>query len=258
MIPLKLYEKPFHELAYRTSGPKGRVLQQSLPFYRATASDLPPGLGSIVITSDLQGRETGAKNRLLGEVVADEVARLQELGEIERIGLAILAGDLYDYPDLHKRGGTGIVDPVWQAFAQVAPNVVGVKGNHDVVEAPERLPSHARVLDGEIAHIGGLAVGGVGGIIGDPRRHERESEAQFIEGLEQITIQRPDILVLHQGPDDPERGRRGDPTVRLSLETGYQGLTVFGHSHWQRPFLVDVGQGQGLNVDGRVILINSA
>jgi hypothetical protein len=41
----------------------------------------------------------------------------------------------------------------------------------------------------------------------------------------------------------------------LSLETGFQGLTVFGHTRWEWPWLIPLGEGQALNVDGRVVVV---
>ena len=46
----------------------------------------------LVATSDLQGREQDPKNRLLGELVAEELAVLHELGEIPFIHGVLLAG----------------------------------------------------------------------------------------------------------------------------------------------------------------------
>ena len=76
--------------------------------------------------------------------------------------------------------------------------------------------------------------------------------------MESVTTRHPHIILLHQGPEDAERHRRGDPGVTLSLATGYAGLTVFGHSHWDWPWLISLGDGQALNVDGRVVVLSRA
>ena len=79
-----------------------------LPFYKAIVDELPKGISSFVLTSDLQGREQNKKtNRLVGEAVAEELSLLFELGEVPQINFIALAGDLYDHPELHKLGGTG-------------------------------------------------------------------------------------------------------------------------------------------------------
>ena len=124
---LKIEDNPFHEVNFKSSGPRGAVRYRVLPFYKVKVEKLPKGVTSIVATSDLQGREAGDENRLLGEAVAEELMILQELGEIPKIELVILAGDLYDYPDCRKKGGTGDVTSVWNAFAKDFGAVVGVQ-----------------------------------------------------------------------------------------------------------------------------------
>lgn len=110
---------------------------------------MPDGINTFVVTSDLQGREENKiNNRLVGEAVADELALLQELGEIPQIDLVLLAGDLYDHPDCGKLGGTGIVTSVWNAFADKFEQVIGVHGNHDIVE-DNLLKSNVKILDGK-------------------------------------------------------------------------------------------------------------
>ena len=79
---LSIEGQPFHEISYKSSGPSGKIRNSSLPFFRATVDELPTGISSIVATSDLQGREISGTNRLLGEVVAEELTLLYELEEI--------------------------------------------------------------------------------------------------------------------------------------------------------------------------------
>jgi len=252
----KIEPEPFHTLGYRTAGPKGKPIHVQLPFHRAEAEGLPSSVQALVLTSDLQGRETGSQNRLLGCALADELVVLHNKGIIPRPNLIALCGDLYEYPDCHKRGGTGPVDEVFFALGGVCDQVVGVLGNHD--ELARRDTVHApniSILDGTRDSVLGLRIGGLSGIIGDPKRHLRRSEDDFLKRLESLTSKSPNLLLLHQGPDDPELSRRGDPSVRLSLETGYAGLTVFGHTRWHGYPLITLGSGQVLNVDGRVIIV---
>lgn len=246
---------PFHELPHRTSGPSGKPLRNRLPFHRAWASGLPDGVDALIFTSDLQGRENGGANRLMGVPVADALMALVAQGSIPQPQAAFLCGDLYDYPDCHKRGGTGPVDEVYQAFAGLTPQVLAVHGNHDELADPKALPRSVELLDGQVRTAAGLRVGGVSGIIGNSGRHQRRDESDFVALVDQVTAQSPDLLLLHQGPEDPLRQRRGDPTVTLSLETGFCGLTVFGHTHWEWPWLIPLGEGQALNVDGRVVVV---
>jgi len=249
--------EPCYELPHRTSGPKGSPLRNYLPFHRAYASGLPSHVNAVVFTSDLQGREDGGRNRLLGAPVAEALVALSQQGAIPAPDAVFLCGDLYDYPDCRKRGGTGPVDEVFQAFSVMTRCVVGVLGNHDQIARPDALPGNTTILDGDLVDVlSGLRVGGVSGIAGNPNRNQRRTEDDFVAALEAVTDQSADILLLHQGPTDPGQSRRrGDPGVALSLETGFQGLTVFGHTRWDWPWLIGLGEGQALNVDGRVVVV---
>jgi len=51
----------------------------------------------------------GPANRLVGEYVAEEIAVLQETGELPAFELCLLCGDFYDYPDLRKLGQGGFL-----------------------------------------------------------------------------------------------------------------------------------------------------
>lgn len=248
---------PFFTLPHRTSGPSGAPLRNHLPFHLAYASGLPRHVKSIVLTSDLQGREDGGRNRLLGVPVAEALMALSEKGVIPVPDAIFVCGDLYDYPDCRKRGGTGPVDDVFKAFSAITTEVVGVLGNHDQMESIGATPGNTFLLDGDVVTVlKDLRVGGVSGIVGNPHRNQRRTADDFVVALESVTDQAPDILLLHQGPTNPERAdRRGDPDVALSLITGFQGLTVFGHTRWDWPWLIPLGDGQALNVDGRVVVV---
>jgi len=246
-------ELPFHELRYVSSGRRGKVQACVLPFQCVWVDKLPDGVSAIVVTSDLQGREKGGANRLLGEVVCEELELLCDMGEIPAVNGLVLAGDLYDYPECHKRGGTGDVTSVWNAFASAFPSVVGVHGNHDTVDEAA-LNADVTVLDGNITECMGLNIGGVSGIIGREDRNQRKSEADFSKVLRQVLKKSPDMVVLHQGPDEPVSGRIGDPLVRELLEEQGSSIVAFGHCPWDDPY-TEVGEHQLLNVDGRVMLL---
>ncbi|QSP94004.1 metallophosphoesterase [Marinobacter salinisoli] len=244
---------PFHELDYRSSGPGGVERRSVLPFYRAWVDTLPESVQCMVAMSDIQGRELDQeRNRLLGEAIADDLELLEDLGEIPRVGGVLLSGDLFDYEDCRKLGGTGDVTSVWKAFSSFAPKVVGVHGNHDLIA--QELPNNALALDGQIDVFAGLKIGGLSGIIGREDRHQRRSEASFAKHLTNLLAQSPEILLLHQGPDDPARGQPGSHIVREVLERHGSSLIIFGHKHWSDP-LGQAGEHQLLNVDHRVILL---
>ncbi|NMT63482.1 metallophosphoesterase family protein [Marinobacter orientalis] len=251
---------PFHTLRYWTSGTGGRPRLRELPFLRATADELPIEVRSVVLTSDLQGREYLSRKlhgteRLLGEAVADELAKLRGAGIIPDISTLLSCGDLYDYPDCRKVGGSGNVTAAFKALSTIARQVVGVLGNHDHVDPNEYLPSNVPLLDADLLMVSGFRVGGVSGVIGDPKRHNRRSEEAFLAAMEHVTRQSPDILLLHQGTEDVGLNQLGVPAIALSLETGFAGMTVFGHTRWSEHFLINLGDGQAVNVDGRVIIV---
>jgi len=159
---LSVEKGPFHEIGYRSSGMEPGKWQCLLPFYRVFVDVMPGDISAFVAMSDLQGREKKGSNRLLGEVVAEELAVLEELGEVPKIDLTILAGDLYDYPDCNKKGGTGDISSVLNAFAAHFPNVVAVLGNHDML-GQAALADNVTVLDGDSCMIKGIIIGGVSG-----------------------------------------------------------------------------------------------
>ena len=252
---------PFHSLPYWTSGPGKTPYQRGLPFFHAKAEGLPDGIESLVLLSDLQGREYLSVNlegteRLLGEAVAEELSLLKGLGEIPGISAILICGDLYDYPDCRKPGGTGPVETVLLSLSEVSEEVIAVLGNHDTLDSQTQLPSKISVLDGKVITTNfGLRIGGLGGIIGDPKRHNRRDEDTFLRHMKLCTQKRPHILMLHQGPEDKERGREGNPAITQSLEKSFSGLTLFGHTHWPDCPLIWIGDGQVLNLDARVVVI---
>lgn len=250
---LAVEQDPFFILPYRSSGRGGVVRRVNLPFFRVTVDDLPDGMRSLVVTSDLQGREQDqTRNRLVGEAVVDALKQLEAGKQILPVDLVLLAGDLYDYPDCRKMGGTGDVTAVWNRFAQAYPSVVGVHGNHDIVQA-DQLASNTTVLDGDVIEQNGLRIGGVSGIIGRPDKNQRRTDVEFQRVLRQVIQQKPQILLLHQGPDNPPVEEKGDPEIRALLARKGEGIVAFGHCHWQQPYVL-MGRHQVLNVDNRLFL----
>ena len=156
----------------------------------------------------------------MGVAVAENLAALVTEKSIPAPQAVLLCGDLYDYPDCHKRGGTGPVDDVYAAFSDFVPHVIGVHGNHDNLANGDSLPGNTVILDGQVHDASGLRIGGVSGIVGDPCRHQRRTSEDFLPVMERVTAQHPELLLLHQGPEDEQRLRRGDPDVTLSLGPG--------------------------------------
>ncbi|NUU22084.1 MAG: hypothetical protein HOV68_11310, partial [Streptomycetaceae bacterium] len=152
---------------------------------------------------------------------------------------------------------SGEVADVWLAFAAAGCAwIVGVAGNHDLVTAEDvaRLGDAAALLDGDTVEYGGVRFGGVGGVIGDPRRTDRRAEEEFLALLAAVGKADPQVLVLHEGPPGARREQYGNPAISATLLDGTAALTVCGHVHWDRP-LARLGAGHVVNVDGRVVVL---
>lgn len=267
---LSLTPDPVAEIRFLNAGRRpGQFYEDRLPILEAIVDALPVKLDALVATADLQGRERfqdslGGPLRLLGEVLPERLVRevLPERGlhRPEHIGV-LLAGDFYTVPALHKRGGTGDVTSVWLAFGSEFRWVAGVAGNHDTFgpnpRGRPRFPVGLHYLDADRTAIDGLALAGIGGIIGDPVRTQRRSEDDYLETLELLLGDNTDVLVMHDGPDGGD-GQRGSPRIREVLERMRPGLVVRGHAHWDQS-LAELATGvQVLNVHARLVVLRCA
>lgn len=248
------------EIHYLNASSRGGTDVERLPVSRgALAAPLAGELDALIVCSDLQGIVPGPQGRseLLGVQVAavlDELARDGVIPPAARTGV-ILAGDLYSVPAANKRGGYGDVADVWVAFVERFAWVVGVAGNHDDVSGVAKLGARIYLLDGELAEPDGLRIGGVGGIIGNPRKPGRRSEADQLGAIARTIGQDLDILVLHEGPRGDDK-QPGNDAIRGAVEAGAVGLTICGHDHWRSP-LAEHAHGQILNVDARVVVLRA-
>jgi hypothetical protein len=177
----------------------------------------------------------------------------------DKLGI-VLAGDFWAEPGSTRRGGLGKVGPVWSAFGGTSRWVAGVLGNHDQYDGPrpdEDRPSFARrvaLLDGDTVELDGCRVGGVSGIIGNPFKPRRKSERRYLELLEKVILERPDLLVLHEPPEGPDWGYRGKTSIRECLLCLPPVLVVCGHCHWPTPLQTLPNGTQVCNVDARLIV----
>ena len=260
-------------LPYLNAAPRGRgAVEVELPVLEGTVAGLPAELEALVVTSDLQGRELPRPQhgppRLLGEALAEELELRSLMGELpplERVGV-VLAGDLYAVPGAAKRGGYGDVRSVWRAFAERFRWVAGVGGNHDGFGDERGLRGLHRfaargvghVLDGRATSLDGLRVGGLSGIVGNPRKPMRRRLDLFLERVGELVTRGLDLLVLHEGPAIPGAARRGNPEINELFELAEDDmLCVCGHTHWPQP-LAEIQGRQTLNVDGRVVVLRPA
>ncbi|NTX37757.1 metallophosphoesterase [Myxococcus sp. CA051A] len=266
---LTLDEVPCYSLPYQAAAPRGGCETVLFPLLRGTVDALPDEVAALLVLSDLQGVAPHALQdgavALLGEVLADELAILGELGTLPQPGTVgvVLAGDLYSEANANVRGASGDVRAVWQAFAEHFRWVVGVAGNHDTFGgAREQVRFQQRpgihLLDGEVVDLEGLRVGGVGGIIGNPDKAGRRGETDFLRQLDATLRETPDVLVLHQGPDVEGTRLRGSPVIRESVQRRANLLVVCGHAHWETPLATLPGGTQVLNVDSRAVLLERA
>jgi Icc-related predicted phosphoesterase len=265
---------PVLELPYRYARKGGGVAVEGvLEVTIGEVAGLPTDLDGIVLTADLQGREllpptrrnstSPARNfregrRLLGQVAAEALAGLSESSRLpagDRLGV-VLAGDFWAEPGCIRRGRSGDVRPVWEAFQHSRRWVVGVRGNHDVFrEQPTAEAVGLFLLDGSSVTLDGIRFGGIGGVIGNPAKPRMRSEERFSALVCTVAQAGIDVLILHQGPSGDDESSRGNRAIRESLADVRDVLVVFGHCFWKRPFQ-DIGSGRQLiNVDSRVIVL---
>lgn len=265
---LTFQSEPVLEVPFLNAGRgPGRFYEDRLPIHIGTVDRLPTGVDAILLTGDLQGRETfqqagNSPPRLLGEVLPrrlnEKILPRLELPPCSRIG-AFLAGDFYTVPALDKRGGTGDVTSVWQAFGDHFAWVVGVAGNHDTFGSspadPAGLANHLHYLDGTRLNLADMKIAGIGGIIGNPSRVRRRSEDDYLNCLESLLEPRTDILIMHDGPDSPATRGRGSTRIREVIKERRPQLVIRGHAHWKHPFAELAGGVQVVNVDARVVVL---
>jgi len=263
---LSFDKKPIDRIQFLNAAKRGGVVSQVLSIVRAKVDFIPTGLEAVLVTGDLQGVVQVwqlEKNRLLGEELAHKYLALAErelVPKAKKTGV-ILAGDLYSAPDGAKRGASGDVRSVWETFANNFRWVAGVQGNHDRFgskqeEAELKLHPKICLFDYDSCELDGLVIGGVSGVIGDPVKPARKTEADFIAGLQLVLANNPDILVLHQSPIGNVE-QRGSTEIRKAIEKNAPPLTISGHIHWEDP-LAELNQtSQILNVDSRAFILTT-
>lgn len=266
MLIERIESQPFHAVRALAVQQGTRAIHEHvIPFFRAWCNSLPPGLEAIAFTSDLQARTDPTAQefdlRLAGETVAEELAILAEMGEIppaDRVG-AVILGDMFARPGLDRRGGSGDVRLVWEAFRTRFRWVAGVAGNHDLFgSSPREFHEFTRLpnlhfLDGNCAKIDRLLFGGVSGVVGERARPFRRSRDRFLADVKQVLSVKPDVLLLHMGP--PKDEIEGIAELRPLLNEHLCPLTAFGHNHWPLALEHLPGGGQLLNVEGRVVVL---
>ncbi len=264
MRVLELTDRPIHRIQFLNAAKGGGSESQMLPLLAGRVDVLPEGLEALLVTSDLQGvvrSSTDKPTHLLGEALADVYVNLADQGLVpspERTGV-LLAGDLYAAPNGDKRGASGDVRSVWEAFARSFRWVAGVEGNHDRFgTAAEKLAMTSQpnihLIDYGTIALETLRIGGVSGIMGDPAKPGRRDTKEFLAALKLTLEAQPDLLLLHQGPTGAG-AQLGDAQVTELMGRYESMLTVCGHVHWEQPLAALNGSMQVLNVDCRAIVL---
>lgn len=266
-------ENSIHQIEYlRIPLGMHHAMPAVLDLIPAKSDYLPRDIDALVITSDLQGREKDSSagdgsKRLLGEILAEELKVLQELGclpQPDKLAV-ILCGDLYTSPNLDRRRGSGDCRPVWLALKEISCWVCGVAGNHDLFsDKPSKPDADAflktpgiHFLDGGTVSLNGLLIGGISGVVGNPLRPFRRTEQEFLGAISMLVSKEVDLLLMHDGPDYPESAFKGNPAVRSLLANHRPVLTIRGHAFWPQPLIRQPNGGQVLNVDSRAVIVTA-
>ncbi len=256
---LEIAKSAIDPIPFICASDNGKTVHATLPILEAKVDSLPDGMDAIIATGDLQGVDIHDR-QLLGYRLAEVLARSSDRGLIpprEKTGI-ILSGDLW--AKANRRGGVGDVRGVWLAMASRFSWVAGVGGNHDrfgnSYHEMKEFKSRARIhyLDGEIAEVNGLRLAGISGIIGKATKYFRRPEKEFIKLINNLVKKSPDILILHEGPGDPDNKLIGRESIRKALIHTQNLVTICGHSHWKVPMTKLPLGAAVVNVDGRAIV----
>ncbi len=260
---LKAEQKPFHTLSYLQVNSRREIKKAELPFYKVYVDGMSDELNGTVATADLQGRMED--DELLGIAAAKELDLLSELGEIPALNKmgAILCGDFYAREKLEKRGGSGDVSGVWKTFSSRFRWVAGVAGNHDLFSPMPDQKAHdtfvntpgIHFLDSSWVDLDSLRIAGISGIIGNPGKPFRVTETGFASVMNSFLTTKPNLLLLHEGPDGPDQGCQGNAFIRKELEmVRFPMVAMSGHVQW-KPLMISLSEKVTvLNVHERVVV----
>jgi hypothetical protein len=263
--PMRVLEiddaSPLRSLSFRCAASEASGVG-SLAICQAFVDGLPHAVEALIVTSDLQGVvQEGDRTESLGEMTARSIRLLQSAGQLPGAATCgcILAGDL------HAGAGEENVHHVWLAMGSVSRWVAGVAGNHDLIttdelagESTAQFSDNCYLLDGSAVTLDGLRVGGLGGIVGACGGHRVRTEQAYCTALARLLQQRCDLVILHDGPNAPERNLPGWPSIRQVLEAASPTLVIRGHDHWSTPLATLSNGTQVLNVEGRVIVLRKS
>lgn len=265
-----LKNAPVHTIPYKRVMPSRLQMEGVLPLQdhywpvlEGKVDELPEELDALIIASDLQGHmESAGELKLMGEVMPEELSLLLEIEypnlNSGNVGV-LLCGDLFALE--YRRGGLGDVRPVYHAFKKYFKWVAGVAGNHDMIGTANsevkdfQLEKDIHYFENRNKTISELSISGVGGIIGSTRKMNRWEEEDFLKAIKKQCLKKPEILLLHEGPDFMEEKLLGNSAVRQVLESSPPTLVCFGHRHWETPFHTLSNGTQLLNLEERTVIL---
>ncbi len=207
------------KISYLSMAPGGhKIIPYKLPIYRVKTSGIPMELDALIISSDLQGVVINdEKQVLLGEYLANHLKEIMLMEELNpRKTGVLLCGDLY--ADLKERGGLGDVREVWYRFREEFKWVAGISGNHDSFGNEK---DYIKFINTEGIYfftkgtrsIDGIKIAGISGIIGNPLKINRVPEDLYIDMLQSVIHENPDILLLHDSPNIKPLTQKGNTTL---------------------------------------------
>lgn len=138
--------------------------------------------------------------------------------------------------------------------------MVGIGGNHDYFGMEEELQEFKNeddiyYFDKGTNYIDGIKVSGISGIIGNPLKVNRISIEEYLEALDSILLDKPDMLLLHQTPEISNCNLKGNAEIGELLQQRNSTLAFCGHIHWDEA-LIELDNGtQILNIDKRVFIL---
>ena len=216
----------------------------------------------IIALSDMQGL-TREHTRWI-PLGIDVFRNLLPILAIEKVipnlaeSACLIAGDMYASTTDFRMGLSGPIDEIVSlACESDFQSVSLVLGNHDLLsEHSENLLKNSRstkLLDGDCRYLDNSTIGGISGIMGNPRKPNRNDEKMFVRKLEKVMKKSADILLLHEGPQISAE-QIGNEFIRAQLLGLQNKLIISGHAHWHNPVAM-LGNNLVINTDARIVVL---
>lgn len=202
-------------------------------------------LGDLIDFIDYHEHERGILGAVFGPSKVAEFARLRRERPAELPAFArALWSTVGDAASLVEEA---VREQYTRLFAAMTAPTYATPGNVDTPDLwPEFAGSNVRILDGEVAEIGGLRFGFVGGALLPPGVTARRpgvfrpylrTEDDFAAGIARLTD--VDVICTHIPPDVPEltydvvahRSEFGSPSLLDLIMKQQPRWAVFGHVH---------------------------